>query len=481
MKSESSLIPIISKEDLTKALIDAACENNVERINDLYAQGADPNGVSSDGNRYTPLLMAANYSSPDATYRLIELGAYKNKLTRYKLTALMLAIKNVHVTVENEGYVKTIRVLLQAGVDITARDEDGISALNYAVTVGHYQSVEMLLETGAREEIKFQDQNGNTLLAKAVLNTSIKDRVKKIESLLRAGSDVHLTDSKGRTLLMRLCSSEGGEQVAALLISNGISLNALDKDGLSALSHAVQANNLAMFRLLVEAGAATDMLDIHTVIEKSNMPLIELFLEYKINLDKQDSNGCTPLMKSCEKNNLDMVRKLAGNGANPEVQDKNGRTALLLTTNLDIKLYLIIEVGVNINVVSRDGHSSIQLAMEHGHSDLVLYLLGRGLPLDVINAKPSNIAYKPSLFSRSSDTALSHATIMYAECRGNSAQAKYRKIIIELLKAGADTSITNDHVTPYRRLSNNAGHDKEIMLLLNDVNVNNHIKKAGPT
>jgi ankyrin repeat protein len=65
----------------------------------------------------------------------------------------------------------------------------------------------------------------------------------------------------------------------------------------------------------------------------------------KTDLDFQDHNGKTALMKAAENGNKEICKILLEHGANPDIKDKNnGDTALILASsqgNIDIILMLI--------------------------------------------------------------------------------------------------------------------------------------------
>ena len=93
----------------------------------VLAAGADPNHANPFGK--TPLMVAAHFDRPDAVKRLLKAGAKVDAVTiaasatwieapkRTARTALMYAAENASPT--------TIKVLLDAGADPTAKDSDG--------------------------------------------------------------------------------------------------------------------------------------------------------------------------------------------------------------------------------------------------------------------------------------------------------------------------------------------------------------------
>jgi ankyrin repeat protein len=66
-----------------------------------------------------------------------------------------------------EGNTDTVRELIQEGVDINQRDENGRTALMFAVMNSHYETMKVLLEHGADVQAK-SDQGGTALMAAAL-------------------------------------------------------------------------------------------------------------------------------------------------------------------------------------------------------------------------------------------------------------------------------------------------------------------------
>ena len=66
------------------------------------------------------------------------------------------------------GQTPLVKALLDAGTDVHARDENGLTALMLAAAEGHYETVMVLLDQGA--EVNEKDENGTTALMMAERN-----------------------------------------------------------------------------------------------------------------------------------------------------------------------------------------------------------------------------------------------------------------------------------------------------------------------
>ncbi|KAG0647950.1 Serine threonine-phosphatase 6 regulatory ankyrin repeat subunit B [Hyphodiscus hymeniophilus] len=67
-----------------------------------------------------------------------------------------------------KGYEKIVRILLDSGMDITAKDDSGETSLHLAAALGHNDTVMALLEAGV--EVDIENTHGQTALFVAVNN-----------------------------------------------------------------------------------------------------------------------------------------------------------------------------------------------------------------------------------------------------------------------------------------------------------------------
>ena len=103
-----------------------------------------------------------------------------------------------------------------------------------------------------------------------------------IESLLKNGADVNLTDEKGFSLLMS-CSKNNDIKSIKILLAYGAKINQKDTKGYSALDYAVMEKNLEVVKILVENGAFIDDSGYMIAINKKQKDILHYF-------DSLDSN-----------------------------------------------------------------------------------------------------------------------------------------------------------------------------------------------
>lgn len=121
----------------------AAALNEVDRLRELLAQGADPNQVDEDG--FTPLHLACQEWSVDTVRELIAAGAAVDATTESGYTPLLLA------TFRADGRDEIIEMLRAAGADLHHSDVHGHTPLDIARLTRDY-SLEWKLISETTEE-----------------------------------------------------------------------------------------------------------------------------------------------------------------------------------------------------------------------------------------------------------------------------------------------------------------------------------------
>jgi ankyrin repeat protein len=155
-----SLLPIFVRGN--QDLYDAIEQRDVERVQALLRQGADPQSTwrgfqllsARDQDRRQrfdapPLIRAIQLNQPEIAAALIDKGADVNARDASGTPALMLAAQ--------QGQTTLVKLLLDRGADVQATNRDGNTILRYKVDAEHGRPAlpsdirALLLKAGARE------------------------------------------------------------------------------------------------------------------------------------------------------------------------------------------------------------------------------------------------------------------------------------------------------------------------------------------
>lgn len=190
----------------------AAIDNDTTEIARLVAEGADVNERSSGG--YTALMSAAINGNSEAVNKLLELGADPSATDENGTTALHKAA--------NEGWTDAAAVLASKGAPLEARDSLGNTPLSLAAGRADQRLVSYLLEKGA--DPKTVNDTGWTPLHFAAVGEDSSEDVPRTE-------------------------------VARLLISRGVDVNAKTQEGYTALGIAI-GNKMDRLQILLQDNGA---------------------------------------------------------------------------------------------------------------------------------------------------------------------------------------------------------------------------------
>lgn len=222
-----------------------------------------------------------------------------------------------------DGDMARLESLLDAGIDINARNNDGVTALAYASDRGHTDIVKKLLANNADANVR--SNIGSTPL----MNAAYTGHVKIVNLLIASGADVNAKSVNGTTALMN-AAAHGFVEIVEILLANDADINACDKCGLNALWNAVSSGYCDVAIILIRSGA---------------------------DVNAKANDGTTALMNAAFTGNMDMVRMLLQAGAAVNAKADNGWTALMLAKErgfADI-VKVLIEAGAMEDSLSNPG------------------------------------------------------------------------------------------------------------------------------
>ncbi|MDX2321739.1 MAG: ankyrin repeat domain-containing protein [Moritella sp.] len=319
----------------------AVTNNRIEMSKVLLKKGANPDITSDIG--WTPLMTAVNKKFTTTVKSLLAAGANPNIKEEDGWTALHFTVNKAKDA--KHDLSELAKILVNAGTDINATNNNGSTALRLAVLNNKPATVDALLELKANPDIANND--GWTPLMTAVNNNNIA----MVKVLLASDANPNLKEKDGWTALhFTVNNSEDTKhdlsEIALLLVNAGADINAKKNDGYTPLNLAVLSNKSATFKVL---------------------------LQLKANPDLANDEGWTPLMRAVNSNSTAMVKTLLASGANPNLKEKDGWTALHLTVNdakntkhdLSDLAKILVNAGADINATNNNGSTALRLAVSN--------------------------------------------------------------------------------------------------------------------
>uniref|UniRef100_A0A2N9GW64 Uncharacterized protein n=1 Tax=Fagus sylvatica TaxID=28930 RepID=A0A2N9GW64_FAGSY len=121
------------------------------------------------------------------------------------------------------------------------------------------------------------------------------------------------------------------------LLENGLDIDTVDQDGLTALHKAIIGKKEAVISHLLRKGANPHVKDrdgaspLHYAVQVGAMQTVKLLIKYKVDVNVADNEGWTPLHIAIQSRNRFITKVLLVNGADKNRRNKVGRTPLDLS------------------------------------------------------------------------------------------------------------------------------------------------------
>jgi len=214
--------------------------------------------------------------------------------------------------------------LIDPVVSVQQTDDNGMTALAYAVLFHHHKVVKLLLCRGARVDVRGHDGAGLVAMADSVDS-----------AVLYSGGE--LMDENDEDLQTPLYSSDPAK--AELLLSRGAAIEHRDKNGQTPLTYACTIGNDR---------------------------LVESLLDHHASVTTHDNLGLTPILRAAAHCRLETIQHLLRKGGSLTERSKQGTTALMLSLfNHDDRVFTwLVSLSTDINAQREDGNTVLTLA-EH--------------------------------------------------------------------------------------------------------------------
>ena len=282
-----------------------------------------------------------------------------------------------------------------------------------------------------------------------------------------------------RDLLIHYAVQEGNIALAQLLLTESVvkvDVNCVGSDGCTPLALAVKKKNFEIARLLLHASSNPNLCDyngnapIHYVIHNEDLTLVTLLLTesvIKVDVNLQDSDGCTPLALAVKTKNFAIVKLLLEAESDPNICDYGDLTPIAHAIQYgDIALVMLllneslIELDVNIN--KGNGCTSLSLAVEMKNSTIVKLLLESGSDPNIMDFEGNTTIHYAVAFGDIAmvklllTESLIKVDVDIEECTGYSPLAiaisqNHAAIAKLLIKAGADINCPRAFTKAVRR------------------------------
>lgn len=330
---------------------------------------------------------------------------------------------------------EAVQALIKQKVDVNARQNDGATALHWAVHFTDTNAIELLLRSGAKPDLA--DDTGVTPLYLACLNR----QGALVERLLQSRANPNAALVSGETALMT-CARTGEAAGVKALLARGAQINAKEPGhDQTALMWAAAQGHPEAVEALLKAGA-----DVHarsrSYIQTVTSEVTQRAGREELNYDVP-RGGSTAILFAARSGDPQSVRLLVAAGADVNDQLPDGASALVVAThsgNHEVAKTLI-EMGADVNGAAV-GYAPLHAAVLRSNLDLVKALLAH-------NANPNLPMTRGTPVRRNSQDFELPKTLIGATPYLLAAKFVEADIMRALAAAGADTRLPmKDGATP---------------------------------
>jgi len=284
--------------------------------------GANPNLKNKTQMGSTPLMMASEYESLEIANYLIEKGADLN-----------IQDANGDPVINWSAYFGNIpftRLMLENGAKTDLKSIHSNGVMQVALKEWQYGIVDLLHEYNVNENIVEESSKDVNIALK-------KNNLEMFKSLVNK-DNVNTRDGASNTLLMN-AAKNGYSDILNYLLKEGAEINEINSVGHTALNLSVYFGQDSTARYLIEKGADVNKTDdrfklspLIAAIRSNHLELGEILLKKGANINATDgTNNFTPIMWATLYQNKDFVKLLLKYDPDLSIKSKYNQTVFEMT------------------------------------------------------------------------------------------------------------------------------------------------------
>ncbi|KAG5757294.1 hypothetical protein H9Q70_000145 [Fusarium xylarioides] len=195
-----------------------------------------------------------------------------------------------------QGLEAAVKLLVDSGARLEARDRSGLTPLSLAAERGHTSVVKILCMNGA-DPSAISGEDRHTPLSLAAIN----EHEDTIRVLIDAGSDMEARTAYFNKAPLHWAVFKHRVESTRLLLQRGAQVNAKDTMNGTALCHSAGEGHLDIVKLLLEHGADTELTSsreeapLSLAAQRGHVDVVRLLLAYGANIDAKNWDGKTAL------------------------------------------------------------------------------------------------------------------------------------------------------------------------------------------
>lgn len=259
----------------------------------------------------------------------------------------------------------------------------GGTAIMFAAGGGYLEATKLLLAHGADVNVVVQ---------------ATPEYIEQVAKAISEGKEDVEPHKDGVTALS-LAVQGGHKAVVEVLIAAGAQVDVMDEDDVTPLVSAIKGGHYEVASLLLENGAnANDQYKdekgkVHNLLMDaillSHIDLSLLLIEKGATITYADDEGVTALIQSAYQGLLSVVRSLLEKGADVTAANSEGINALIAASSeghADVVTLLLGTGKCDVNAKDKDGTNALMAAAVRGHKEVINLLLAHQADINAQNS-----------------------------------------------------------------------------------------------
>uniref|UniRef100_A0A1Y1MJD6 Uncharacterized protein n=1 Tax=Photinus pyralis TaxID=7054 RepID=A0A1Y1MJD6_PHOPY len=391
-----------------------AISQNVDVIGDLLDLGMDINEQDQQGN--TPLLLALDSGLNDIAKLLLERGANVHIRDNAYDSCLHNTIPKCDVAI--------LSTLIDRGADVNCRNLSGETPLLKALKCEKLQHAKVLLEKGVADYEAFDNNNGSCLFyaAKAGYEDLVCHFISKgvkidqphydgnaylaalrekhlnvVKVLIDNGADIWCRTNYDTWLDLVVHLND--TDVLDMLLAKGMDINYRLSESEPLIIAALREKCRKAVDYLIAKGADLHVVSyetgnscLHYAVSAEYEDVTNLLLDEGLDINRENNERETPLRRACIDKHAGMIKLLLSRGAS--LDEGNFRFSYMhyaAELGDDAIVTDLIQKGVDLNAINRDGDTPLFLAVLCKNVSTVKLLLEHGADYNITNKNDRNL------------------------------------------------------------------------------------------
>lgn len=286
------------------------------------------------------------------------------------------------VALQQQQPYRVIQQLINKSIAIDAQDNNGRTALHWAVELNRLDVVEYLLKHDANLDIKdkirktpidLAYQMGNDLMVSLLQNHPASSEIRRNQ---RFQTPLHEAILANKPL----------NYIKSLIDDPYLDLDAIDAEGNTALHYAAQKKNIPIVEYLLEQNISSTIPNKQgqKALKHTKHQMHNMFASYREpykhkypNCHDVDKYGQTLLHQAVLQNDFSSFIDLIALNVNIDAQDAHGDTALHLAVQSQYLNFVIYLLNAQADANIRDffGHTALYYAIDKGCHDIITFMM----------------------------------------------------------------------------------------------------------